>query len=106
MTEIYYLDHIVKAVPHARGWQVHVIDPNLEPLQVHSSSAIYRTVDEAIASGQEFVRQQGTLVALWDVLYNWQETSKISVEELDTLSASLFYLCCFRDSYSPSDHWH
>ncbi|MBD1848064.1 hypothetical protein H6F89_32805 [Cyanobacteria bacterium FACHB-63] len=106
MTEVYYLDHIIKAVSNSGGWQVHVIDSNLEPIQVCTSSAIYATAKEASDSGKEFVRRQAALSSMWEFLCECHESGRINAIELDTLSASLCFFCCFRDSYSPQNYWY
>ncbi|MBD1854735.1 MULTISPECIES: hypothetical protein [Leptolyngbya] len=106
MIEVYYLDHIVKAVSHDGGWQVYVNDPTPKPMRVYTSSAVYATAEEAMGSGKEFVRRQAALSLILRFLDEWRVSEKISDAELDALSASLCFFCCFQDSYSPKNYWY
>lgn len=104
--EVVYLDHIVRAVSLPKGWRVQVIERNLEPVRVYTSSALYSSAEEAVLSGKEFVRQQIALISLWEFLCECHHSGHITSAELDALSASLCFFCCFRDAHSPHNYWH
>lgn len=52
-------------------------------------------VEEALAAGREFVQRQVALVSMWEILCDWQDCDSLSEDELDALSDSLCFFCCF-----------
>jgi hypothetical protein len=108
MSEIRYLNYLVRVVAVETGWRVLIFKPigEDEEYPIYQSNTVYATETEAIASGVQFIQRQQALSVLWQFLYECYCSGTINELELDNLSASMCLICSFKDFYSDYGYWY